>query len=165
MKESQNTEETTLTEQEELFCTLYTHGGIEFAGQHCKCYVEAFQIKNSSVSIKSRRLLSKPHIAARVKELMSEVQNDIEVLATKLQVSETLKAVMRETATTSYTDKFGIDLSPAPLRAVSVNAAKALMSIYPIKSSQETKLKIEGQDGFILNVIVPTKEGSNENQD
>lgn len=164
-KEAERKEDNNLTEQEELFCMLYTRGGISFAGQHCKCYADAFKSKEGNISLKSRRLLAKPLVAARIKELINEVQNEIEVIATKLQVSETLKAVMEETATSSYSDKFGIDLSPAPLRAVSVNAAKALMSIYPIKHNQETRLKIEGQEGFILNVIVPIEKQGDEEQE
>lgn len=104
----------------------------------------------------ARRLLAKPHILARIKELVEELQQETETLATKLQVAETLKAVMEETSTAKYTDKFGIDLSPAPLRAVSVNAAKALMELYPIRHNQEAKLRIEGESGIVFNVIVPT---------
>ena len=43
------------------------------------------------------------------------------------------------------------------LRAVSVNAAKALMDIFPIKHKEENSLLIEGSNGNVLfNVIVPT---------
>ncbi len=43
-----------------------------------------------------------------------------------------------------------------PLRAVSVNAAKALMDIFPIRHKEENRLRIEGSDGnVIFNVIVP----------
>ncbi len=60
------------------------------------------------------------------------------------------------TATSDYTDRFGVPLSPAPLRAVSVNAAKALMDIFPIRHKEENRLRIEGSDGnVIFNVIVP----------
>lgn len=63
---------------------------------------------------------------------------------------------MSETSSAEYTDKFGVPLSPAPLRAVAVNAAKALMELYPIKCSQETKLRIDGgEGGVVFNVIVP----------
>ena len=49
-------------------------------------------------------------------------------------------------------------LSPAALRAVSVNAAKALMEIFPIRHKEESRLRIEGNDGnVIFNVIVPQK--------
>jgi len=38
-----------------------------------------------------------------------------------------------------------------------VNAAKALMDMFPIKHKEETKLRIEnGEGNVIFNVIVPT---------
>ena len=107
-----------LTKAESLFCDLYINGGREFAGQHCKCYREAFQDSGSGVSLKSRRLLGKPHISERIKKLSEQQQTDTEAIAVKLQVTETLKAVMEETSTAKYKDKWGMDLSPAPLRAV-----------------------------------------------
>lgn len=144
-----------LTKAESLFCDLYINGGREFAGQHCKCYREAFQDSGSGVSLKSRRLLGKTHISERIKKLSEQQQTDTEAIAVKLQVTETLKSVMEETSTAKYKDKWGMDLSPAPLRAVAVNAAKALMDLYPIKHAQEAKLKIEGggDNGIIFNVI------------
>ncbi|NDW09936.1 hypothetical protein D0T56_09770 [Dysgonomonas sp. 520] len=88
--------------------------------------------------------------------MITDLQSETETLAVKLQVAETLRVVMEETSTAQFMDKFGVSLSPAPLRAVSVNAAKALMDLYPIKYAQEAKLRIEGSDGgVIFNVIVP----------
>lgn len=149
-------EDIKLTAAEEEFCSLYVCGGSKYAGQASKCYIEVFGEKVKYVSMAARRLLAKLHILARIKELVEELQQETETLATKLQVAETLKAVMEETSTAKYTDKFGIDLSPAPLRAVSVNAAKALMELYPIRHNQEAKLRIEGESGIVFNVIVPT---------
>ena len=145
-----------LTSQEKDLCDLYVLGGIKFAGKHRQCYKETFSADERTASIKSRELLSSPHIQARIRTMMENTKNDVETQAIKLQVTETLKAVMEETATGAYQDKWGIDLSPAPLRAVSVNAAKALMELYPIKHTQETRLKIEGEGGVVFNVIVPT---------
>lgn len=154
MKKEIDNKEITLSDKEEAFCNLYVYGDIDFAGQHRKCYEEVFgHTKNPTVA--SRRLLEKPQIMARIKELYKLLQNETETLAVKLQVTETLKAVMEETSSATYTDRFGVTLSPAPLRAVSVNAAKALMELYPIKHIQEAKLRIEGEGGVIFNVIVP----------
>lgn len=146
-----------LTEQELRFCDLYVNGGLEYAGRPQKCYKEAFGEKASkSPASSAGYLLSKPHVLTHIKEMMSSERYEMETMAVKLQVSETLKAVMDETATADYTDRFGVPLSPAPLRAVSVNAAKALMEIFPIKHTQESKLRIEGSDGnVIFNVVVP----------
>jgi hypothetical protein len=98
------------------------------------------------------------------KDTDNRQQADTETLALKLQLTETLKAVMEETATASYEDRFGVALSPAPLRAVAVNAAKALMELYPVKHIHETRLRIEGAGGSVIfNVVVPEiKENGNE---
>jgi hypothetical protein len=154
-----------LTEAEECFCELYVYGGCEFAGQVRKCYEEVFGKEGKNTYLLSRRFLAKPHILARVKELTAAMQSETETLAVKLQITETLKAVMEETARQTYEDRFGISLSPAPLRAVSVNAAKALMELYPVKHAQETKLKVEGADGHVIfNVVVPQTKAKDEDQ-
>lgn len=95
---------------------------------------------------------------------MAEVTNEKETLALKLQLTETLKAIMEETATATFDDRFGTSLSPAPLRAVAVNAAKALMELYPVKHVHETKLRIEGAGGVVFNVIVPGTKADEENE-
>lgn len=147
---------TKLSDLEEQFCFLFVYGNHEFAGQHTKCYMEVFGEDSKNMSVKSHKLMKEPHILARIKELYTALQNETENIAIKLQVAETLKAVMEETSTAQFSDKFGVCLSPAPLRAVSVNAAKALMDLFPIKHVQESKLRIEGSDGnVIFNVIVP----------
>lgn len=146
-----------LTDEELRFCDLYVNGGLEFAGSAMKCYKEVYGEKASKNPTSSGNyLLSKPQVMAHIKEMMTSERFEMETMAVKLQVSETLKAVMDETATSEYEDRFGVPISPAPLRAVSVNAAKALMEIYPIKHAQESKLRIEGGDGnVIFNVVVP----------
>lgn len=144
-----------LTEEEEKFCFLFVYGDNEFAGQANRCYLEIFGHRKNS-SVESRRLLSQPHILTKINELIKSLQSETETMAVKLQITETLKAVMEETSTAHYSDKFGISLSPAPLRAVSVNAAKALMDLYPIKTAQVSKLGIDGKgNGVVFNVIVP----------
>lgn len=156
--------ERTLTEHELQFCELYVNGGLEFAGRPKKCYVEVFggnAVKNPNAS--ANYLMNKPHVLAHIKALLSSERFELETMAVKLQVTETLKAVMDETATSDFTDRFGVPLSPAPLRAVSVNAAKALMEIFPIRHKEENRLRIEGGDGgVIFNVIVPQNMPKNE---
>jgi hypothetical protein len=63
--------------------------------------------------------------------------------------------------------KAGVALLPAPLQAVAVNAAKALMELYPVKHIHEMRLRIEGAGGSVIfNVVVPeTKENGNEEKD
>lgn len=160
----ENREEKSLTDEELQFCELYVNGGLEFAGRPKKCYVEVFgETGSKNPSSSANYLIHKPHVLAHIKALLSSERFEMETTAVKLQVTETLKAVMDETATTDYTDRFGVPLSPAPLRAVSVNAAKALMEIFPIKHKEESRLRIEGSDGnVIFNVIVPTNPPQDE---
>ncbi len=145
-----------LSDAEKEFCELYVNGDKEFAGQAAPCYKEVFGDSRKNIPLVSRRLLAKPHIAAYIEELLKERRAETEAIAVKLQVAETLRSVMSETAKVEYIDKFGVSLSPAPLRAVSVNAAKALMELYPIKHSYESKQKGDGNSGgIVFNVIVP----------
>lgn len=156
-KKEEDKELQALTDNELRFCDLYVNGGLEYAGRPMKCYKEVYGEKTSKNPASSANyILSKPQVMAYIKEMMSGERFEMETMAVKLQVAETLKAVMDETATSGYEDRFGVPISPAPLRAVSVNAAKALMEIYPVKHTQESKLRIEGSDGnVIFNVVVP----------
>ena len=86
-----------LTEEEDKFCELYVSGGPIYAGNHRKCYEEVFG-KGKNVPIASRLLLGRPHISSRIREMIDSVQFDVETIATRLQVAETLKAVMSETS-------------------------------------------------------------------
>lgn len=164
MTNQKDNTESILTDQEEEFCQLYVYGGRAYAGQRDKCFKEVFgEDYRKRVSLCSRRLVAKSHVASRIRELAEALQSETESIAVKLQVAETLRAVMEETASANFSDKFDIPLSPAPLRAVAVNAAKALMELYPIKHAQETKLRIEGGDGnIVFNVVVPTVPDKNE---
>ncbi len=164
-KKAEAESESKLTEAEIEFCTLFVFGDSEFAGQHVKCYTEIFGEGRKNPAVASRKLMNKPLIQAKIKELMKQLQTETENIAIKLQIAETLKAVMEETSSAQFIDKFGISLSPAPLRAVSVNAAKALMELYPIKHIAESKLKIEGSnEGIVFNVIVPQNKEDEEDK-
>lgn len=156
-----------LTAQEEQLCQLFVNGGVKFAGKHTACYREVLKDETGKAYVAARKVFARPQIMARIKELVQKIDNETETLAVKLQIAETLKAIMEETADSSYTDKFGIKLSPAPLRAVSVNAARTLMDIYPVKHSGESKGKSEANTSVTFNVVVPvpvqiTKEDEDE---
>ena len=137
-----------LTDEQEQFCQLMVGGGRDFAGQQEKCYRDVFgHADRQEVSFLSRQLMARENVASRIKELARELMSETEIIATKLQVAETLKGIMEETSRSNFTDRFDMPVSPAPLRAVAVNAAKALMEIYPIKHVHETKLSIEAENG------------------
>lgn len=145
-----------LTEKELEFCDLFVDGDKMFAGQAKACYVEVYG-ERKYPEIAARRLLAKGNVAAHIKEMTEQRYNENETLAVKLQVTETLKAVMSETSQGEYLDKYGVPQSPASLRAVSVNAAKALMDIYPIKHSANEggSANNKGGGNVVFNVVVP----------
>lgn len=152
-----------LTTAQEQFCQLYVCGGVSYAGQLAKCFREVFGEEYKDVNIQARQLVRQPAIMARIKELAADMANETESIAVKMQIAETLRAILAETANSNYTDRFGNTLSPAPLRAVAVNAAKALMELYPVKHATETKLRIEGtNNGVVFNVIVPPTQEQDE---
>lgn len=155
-----------LTDAERGFCELFVDGDKEFAGKAESCYKEVFGETHKNIGLAARRLIGKEHIAAYIKELVVQRDVETETIAVKLQVAETLKSVMSETSKGEYVDKFGVPLSPASLRAVSVNAAKALMEIYPIKNSQNQNCKTgENSGNIIFNVIVPQNASTHEDED
>ena len=155
-----------LSEKELAFCELFVDGDKEFAGQAAACYSEVYGDTVKHPLLAARRLMKKEHVAAHIKELATNRTEETETIAVKLQVAETLKAVMAETSKGEYVDKFGASLSPAPLRAVSVNAAKALMEIYPIKHSASEGGKSRDNSGnIIFNVIVPQNPPARHEED
>ncbi len=161
MKE-ETKDKTELTEKEQEFCELLVGGDSSFAGQADACYRAVFG-ERKNISIVARKLLAKPHITSYVKELMVFKESEMENTAIKLQVAETLRTVMVETSKGEYLDKYGVALSPASLRAVSVNAAKALMDIYPIKhaSAESGAGNNKGGGNVVFNVVVPQATASN----
>lgn len=160
---NQNSEQNTeLTGHEELFCQLYVNGGHGYTGEKLRCYGKAFNddpdfefYDKTEISIKSNMLMRSEKISKRIRELTDERQAQDESIAIKMQMTDTLLSIMSETSRAQYKDKFGVKLSPAPLRAVSVNAARLLADLYPIKHETENKLKIEAEGGIIFNVIAP----------
>ncbi|MFR9546565.1 MAG: hypothetical protein SNJ29_13455 [Rikenellaceae bacterium] len=143
-----------LTDSEKRFCELFVDGDKDFAGRAEACYREVFGEEQYGI-IAARQLLAKDHIKAHIKLLIGAKDTESEVIAIRLQVAETLRSIMSEAAKGEYLDRFGVPLSPAPLRAVSVNAAKALMDIFPISNSQSETIKNEGNGNIIFNVVVP----------
>ena len=74
-----------LTAQEEAFCDLYVHGGMEFAGQILKCYRKIFGgTASMRDSAQARSLLLQPRMMARVKEMISTEQYEMETAAVPL---------------------------------------------------------------------------------
>ncbi len=150
------TSQAMLTDKEELFCQLFCNGGKKFTGNQVEAYRHVFgDRENDRLMIESNKLLASPVVTSRIKDIMADkLENDSYA---KMRVLETLFAIMDETREAKYKDKWGISLSPAPLRAVSVNAAKAIADICGFKAGNETGVTINGENNVTFNVIVPSK--------
>ena len=146
-----------LSDNEEKFCQLFCHGGSEYAGNATKCYAEVYKSceKGSNLVMKANNILCNPSVNQRIQELMTKKIEDATFL--KMRVLETLTSIMEETRTDVYKDRFGVPLSPAPLRAVSVNAAREIGNILGWKKGQDdkSKINIEGGSNVTFNVVVP----------
>ena len=150
-----------LTEKERRFCELFVDGDKDFAGRAEACYDEVFGEQQYSF-ITARKLLAEDRIRSNIKQMVDGKDTESEAIAIKLQVAETLRSIMSEASKNEYVDKFGVPVSPAPLRAVSVNAAKALMEIFPISNAQTQTAKSESGGNIIFNVVVPQTVASND---
>lgn len=144
-----------LTKQERAFCELYVSGTAPYAGNAYKCYSEVFEDKGRLAKHKALLLLQEDVIAEYVKEL--EELESAETVCMKRYLTQNLKKILEETSTAEYRDRRGTVLSPAALRSVAVNAAKALMEMYDVREAQVNKLNIDanGEGGITFNVIVP----------
>ncbi len=155
-----------LTPQEEYFCELYAHGDAPYTGNASKCYREAFGIPDDkkTVHLKAMQTMRRKDIQARIDELQG--LNDTDQKDMKQFLASNLKHIVEECTTATFRDRRGTQLSPAPLRSVAVNAAKALMELYPVKEAQEHKLSIDGagEGGITFNVIMPEKKAENQKE-
>jgi hypothetical protein len=147
-----------LTDKEIAFCELLINGNAPYCGNIVKCYEDVFDITSTVVKGDAKRLLQQPHIQEYIKLLKEENAGNAEHI--KNRISENLLSIMDETATAQFFDRRGTKLSVAPLRSVSVQAAKALMAIHPIREANVNRLNIEGsgKGGVTFNVIVPMPE-------
>ena len=152
-----------LTEEEERFCLLYVNAPSPYAGNATKCYKAVFgkineqDQDNVQASISANELLRDKRIADRIKQL--EELNIINASTLRPRITQTLLKIADECAHTEYFDRYGVALSPAALRAVSVNAIRTLADIYGIKEDVAHKVAIEGAggQGVVINVIAPQK--------
>ena len=153
---------TTLSQQEKDFCELYVFGCDPYTGNARKCYEELFE-ESSRTSLKcARELMSREDVSEYLTQLRTIANYNNADL--KARLTEKLLHIIDETSTATYTDRRGTELSPAPLRSVAVQAAKALMELHPVKVAQESKLELtggEGNAGITFNVIVPEKNPQN----
>lgn len=155
----------TLSQQERDFCELLVFGCDPYTGNARRCYEEIF-LSSSSTSLKeARELMAREDVSEYLTKLRAIA--NYENVDLKNRLTEKLLHIIDETSTAHYTDRRGTELSPAPLRSVAVQAAKALMELHPIKVAQESKLELsggEGNGGITFNVIVPQEKNNPEEQ-
>lgn len=149
--------EVKLTEEEKLFCELYTNGDAPFAGNPTRCYIEVFgSTDKGNIKTKALWLLSREDIQEYISEL--DKLSGEEAKGMKKFLTSNLMKIVEECSTKEYLNKKGIPVSPAPLRSVSVSAAKALMEMYPVREAQRINLESENGTGITFNVIVPEQQ-------
>lgn len=155
-----NTMEAKLTEEEKLFCELYANGDAPFAGNATRCYEEAFGKPGGNVRSKALRFLAREDVHEYLNELEKLTFEEAKYM--KKFLTQNLTKIVEECSSKEYINKKGVPVSPAPLRSVSVSAAKALMEMYPVKEAQRVNLESDNGTGITFNVIMPEKPKESE---
>lgn len=153
-----DSEKKVISGDERDFCNLLVYGCEPFGGDPARCYQEIFHDKSNLALMHARELLNQPHIKEYVEELRKNAGYMPEEVKDK--IASKLMVIMDECSHGTYQDRRGTELSPAALRSVAVNAAKALMELFPVKVASESKLMIGdgeegGKGGVVINVIAP----------
>lgn len=149
----------TLSQQERDFCELFIFGCDPYTGNARKCYEELFHVSSRTSLKDAQELMAREDVNEYLTQLRMVANYNNSDL--KARLTEKLLHIIDETSTAQYTDRRGTALSPAPLRSVAVQAAKALMELHPVKVAQESKLELTGGDGhagITFNVIVPQEQ-------
>lgn len=146
-----------ITEQEARFCLLYVNAPAPLTGDVRRCYKAVFgcDIDDTEAQYQGYTLMNKECVKNRIDELVA--LNACDTMSLKAKITSTLTKIMDECAEKTYKDRFGKEIQPAALRAVSVNAAKTLNDMYGIKEdiAHTVNLKGEGGEGIVFNINVP----------
>lgn len=145
--------ETQLTQEEQLFCELYVNGDAPFAGNAARCYEEAFNKSKKNPQLAATRLIAKEEIQEYLNEL--DKMSFEEPRYMKKFLTKNLTSIVEECTAREIVNRQGVPTSPAALRSVAVNAAKALMDMYPVKETQKVSLESGDEGGIVFNVIMP----------
>lgn len=80
------------------------------------------------------------------------------------RLTEMLLKIADECSTSVFQDRWGVDMSPAALRSVAVNALSKVADMYGIKEDIAHKVMLEGADGegITFNLIMPDNNKDNE---
>lgn len=161
---SQNTDfHKILTEDEENFCMLFVDGTDPYRGNAAYCYHKTLGKKldddDPLLEYKAKRLMEKPAIKDFITQLQTEVYDH--KMAVKSRIENKLMKIMDECAEGEYVNRYGVRLSPAPLRSVALKAAKELGDLNGLhklaKITEEDDDSDVASTGITFNVIVPDK--------
>jgi hypothetical protein len=155
-----------LTKEEKLVCELYINGEPPYVGDIVECYSKVFNDKSEMVALQAQTFVQRTDIKDYIEEL--ETANLIEAKHLKRFLTKNLVSIVKEASHATYFDRKGRVQSPAAMRSVAVNAAKALMDMHPIKEAQISKISLdsgEGGSGITFNVIVPSAPAKTTNKD
>ena len=154
---------TSLSEQEQKFCLIYTAGPVPYVGNEVRCYQLVFNDSvheparecEVDVSLKAHELITREDIKGYIDSL--NALSVVNAATLRPRLTQTLLKIADECATAKFSDKFGVALSPAALRSVAVNAVKTLTDMYGIKEDIAHKVMLEGSDGegITFNLIAP----------
>ena len=153
-----------LDDKEELFCELFINGGALFAGNAEKCYLEAFGTQEPHPAIRATHLLQRNEIQGYMNVIDVDDPNEAHHL--KKFLTANLMAIIEETSTGSFENRFGETQSPAPLRAVAVAASKTLADLHslrkaPYDKDEDNREKGSNSNrGVTFNVVVPVAQAS-----
>lgn len=151
-----------INDLEAKFCLLYVNAPAPMSGDPRRCYQAVFgdHDDDADAQYKAMQLMSKPCVKARLDELIA--LNTFDSVSLKHKLTATLLKITDECSESTTMDRFGHELSAAPMRAVAVNAIKTLNDMYGIKEDIAHKVTLEGTDGngIVFNINVPkeTKE-------
>jgi NADPH-dependent 7-cyano-7-deazaguanine reductase QueF-like protein len=156
-------DKSTLTEKEQKFCLIYSNGPAPYNGNDVRCYQLVFNESTSlprgkeevEISLKAKELLQREDVKKYLESL--DALNIVNAETLRPRITQTLLKIMDECSTLRLKDRWDVEVSPAALRAVAVNAASKLTDMYGIKEDIAHKIQIEGADGdgITFNLIAP----------
>lgn len=170
---SQNTDfHNILTEEEENFCLLFVDGCDPYRGNASYCYHKTLGKKLADddplLEYKAKKLMARQEIKDFINQLQEEVYDH--KVAVKARIENKLMKIMDECSEGEYYNRYGIRLSPAPLRSVALKAAKELGDLNGLHKLAKITEEEDGADsgasaGITFNVIVPDQPAKDTETD
>ncbi len=159
-----------LTEKEEKFCLIYAQGPAPYNGNKVRCWQLVFNNSTRTptgkeevdISLQAQELLERDDIKAYIEKI--NAANIVNASTLRPRLTQSLLKIADECSTLHLQDRWGVEVSPAALRAVAVNAISKLTDMYGIKEDIAHKISLEGTDGegITFNLIAPQPTKSEE---